>query len=109
MTEIDYDWLAVNGGPVCETCDCDLELQTEATDDCAPAVERLVNRADAAGVQPGDCDELVHDLAASVAADVNDGGVTDQLRYLIDGLGAQHAERQLDELISQRQRQQEGR
>ena len=107
-TEIDYDWLAANGGPICGKCDCDMELQPEVADDGRSAeVERLTNKADAAGLQPEDLDDLVHDLAASVAADVNNSGVTDQLRYLVDGLGAQHTEQQLDELIAQRQRQQE--
>ena len=104
--EVSYDWLAEHGGPVCEECDGDLELQPEVADDGRSAeVERLANKADAAGLQPEDLDELIHDLAASVAADVNNGGLTDQLRYLVDGLGAQHTERQLDELIAQHQRQ----
>ena len=30
-TEISYDWLAEHGGPVCEKCDCDMELQPEAS------------------------------------------------------------------------------
>jgi hypothetical protein len=25
--EISYDWLAEHGGPVCEKCDCDMQLQ----------------------------------------------------------------------------------
>ena len=25
--EIGYDWLAEHGGPVCEQCDCDMDLQ----------------------------------------------------------------------------------
>ena len=32
-TEMSYDWLAENGGPVCDKCDCDMELQPEAQDD----------------------------------------------------------------------------
>jgi hypothetical protein len=32
ISEIDYDWLAEHGGPVCEQCDCDMELQPEAED-----------------------------------------------------------------------------
>jgi hypothetical protein len=32
-TEISYDWLAENGGPICGTCDCDMELQPELQDD----------------------------------------------------------------------------
>jgi hypothetical protein len=46
-------------------------------------------------------DETVHELAASVAADVNNGGLEEQIAYLVDGLGAQHTERQLDELIEE--------
>ena len=85
-TEIDYDWLAANSGPICGSCDCDCELQPEVADDGRSAeVERLANKADAAGLQPEDLDNLVHDLAASVAADVNNSGLEGQLHYLIDG------------------------
>jgi len=107
VTEISYDWLAEHGGPVCEKCDCDMELQPEP--EVAAVVERLMDKADAAGLQPEDLDDLVHDLASSVAADVNNGGLEDQLRYLVDGIGAQHTERQLDELIEGRQQKQEDR
>ena len=87
-----------------------MELQPEATaDDRAAIVDRLTNKADAAGLQSEDFDDLVHEFAASVAADVNNGGIEDQLRYLVDGIGAQHTERQLDELIEGRQQQQEER
>ena len=102
--EISYDWLAEHGGPICEHCDCDMDIQPEAVaDDRTAVVERLANKADSAGLQPEDLDESVHDLAASIAADVNNGGLEDQLRYLVEGIGAQHTERQLDELIEGRQ------
>ena len=102
--EISYDWLAEHGGPVCQQCDRDMELQPEAADDdWAVVVERLVDKADAAGLQPEDFDEAVHEFAASVAADVNNGGLSDQIKYLVEGIGAQHTERQIDELIEQRQ------
>ena len=32
-TEISYDWLAENGGPICGKCDCDMELQPESQND----------------------------------------------------------------------------
>ena len=102
--EISYDWLAEHGGPICEKCDCDMELQPDAgatAEDRAAVVERLSNKADAAGLQPEDVDNLVHDLAASVATDVNDGGLEDQIRYLVEGIGVQHTERQIDELIEE--------
>jgi hypothetical protein len=104
--EISYDWLAEHGGPVCEKCDCDMELQHEAgaiADERAAAVERLLNKADAAGLAAEDFDEIVHELAASVASDVNNGGLEDQIAYLVQGLGADHAEKQLDKLIEERQ------
>ena len=62
-------------------------------------IERLVDKADAAGLEPEDLDEMVHEFAASIAADVNNGGVEDQIRYLVDGMGVQQTEQQLDELI----------
>ena len=99
--EISYDWLAEHGGPICEQCDGDMTLQLEtALDEMhTTLVERLVAKADGAGLEPEDIDDIVHELAASVAADVNNGGLEDQIKYLVDGLGAQNAEKQLDELI----------
>ena len=102
-TEISYDWLAEHGGPVCEKCDCDMELQPEP--EVAAVVERLTDKAEAAGLQPEDLDEVVHELAASVASDVNNSGLEAQIAYLVDGLGAQHTERQIDELIENQQKQ----
>jgi hypothetical protein len=103
-TEISYDWLIEHGGPACDKCDCDMELQPEAGEavvDRAAVVERLTNKADAAGLQPNDFDETVHEFAASIAADVNNGGLEEQIVYLVDGLGIQHTERQLDQLIEE--------
>jgi hypothetical protein len=158
-TDISYDWLANHGGPICEKCDCDMELQPAAADDDnllvelmeigkellewantmggweAPCwerlrtaisktpvtrkhveelaeaavpkeqIERLTDKADAAGLAAEDLDDLVHELASSVASDVNNGGLEEQLMYLVDGIGAQQTERQLDELIENQQRQ----
>lgn len=73
-------------------------LQPDA-DDLAAAVERLASKADSAGVQPEELDETVHELASSVAADINNGGLEDQIRYLVEGLGAKYAEARLDDLI----------
>jgi hypothetical protein len=68
-------------------------------------IERLTDKADAAGLQPEDLDDLVHEFAASIASDVNNGGLEDQIAYLVAGLGAQHTERQIDELIENQQEQ----
>ena len=100
--EITYDWLAEHDGPVCEHCDCDMDLQPAASDD---QIERLVDKADAAGLEPEDLDEIVHEFAASVAADVNNAGLDDQIRYLVDGMGVQQTERQLDDVIESQPRE----
>jgi hypothetical protein len=78
---------------------------SKIADDRAAAAERLAEKAESAGLQPEDLDETVHELASSVAADVNNGGLEEQVRYLVEGLGAEHAEQQIDELIKERQKE----
>ena len=82
--------------------------QADGSPETAPSeeqIERLVDKADAAGLEPEDLDEIVHEFAASIAADVNNGGLEDQIRYLVDGMGVQHTERQLDDLIESQPRE----
>jgi hypothetical protein len=76
-------------------------LQATAPDHAA-VVERLTSKAESAGLEPEDLDEMTHELASSVAADINNGGLERQIEYLVEGLGAQYAERQLDGLIEER-------
>jgi hypothetical protein len=99
--EVSYDWLAEHGGPVCEHCDSDMELQAAADD----RIQRLVGKAEAAGLEPEDVDELVHELAASIAADINNGGLDDQIRYLVDEMGVEQTEKQIDDLIASQPRE----
>ena len=81
-------------------------LDTETARQRAAAVaERLAEKAVAAGLESEDLDETVHELASGVAADANNGGLEEQLRYLVERLGAEHAERQLDELVEKRLKQ----
>ena len=54
-------------------------------------------------LEPEDLDEMVHELASSVPADINNGGMEEQVRYLVKGLGAEQTERQIDELIEEQQ------
>ena len=100
--EIGYDWLVEHGGPVCEQCDCDMELQPETgatIADRAAVMDRLTEKAETNSLTAEHLDELVHEFAASIAADVNNGGLEGQIAYLVDGLDAQHAERQLEGII----------
>jgi hypothetical protein len=82
--------------------------QTNGSPETAPSeeqIKRLVDKADAAGLRSEDLDEIVHEFAASIAADVNNGGLDDQIRYLVDGMGVRQTERQLDELIESQPRE----
>jgi len=83
------------------------QLNVRATATSEEQMARLLEKADAAGLEPEDLDEIVHEFAASIAADVNNGGLDDQIRYLIDGMGVQQTERQLDELIERQPREEE--
>jgi hypothetical protein len=76
-------------------------------DELAAAVERLADKAETAGLQPEDLDEMVHELASSIASDTNNGGVDEQIKYLAKEMGAQQTERQIDELIEERQAREE--
>ncbi len=104
--EVSYDRLAEQGKPTCGQCGRGMELQPEA-DDLDAVVERLSDKADSAGLQPEDLDDMVHEMASSIASDINNEGVDGQIKYLVKEMGAQHAEKQLDELIEERQRKEE--
>ena len=104
--QINYDWLAEHGGPVCGDCDCDMKLQPEVIPNERPAViGKLVDKADAAGLNSEDLDALVHELTASIAADVNNGGLEDQIACLVEAMGAEHTEHEIDKLIEERKKQ----
>jgi hypothetical protein len=103
--ELSQQWLAEHGLPVCPKCDIDMELQPEAKQDAdqqQPEVDRLVEKCDAAGLKSEDLDDLVHELASNIASDTNNGGVEEQIRYLLKEIGAQAVEKQLDEIIEGR-------
>ena len=104
--EVSYDRLAEQGKPTCGHCQCEMELQPEA-DDLAAVVERLAEKAGAAGLEPEDLDEMVHESTSSIAADINNGGLEEQIKYLAKEMGAQNTERQLDKLIEERQGKEE--
>jgi len=44
---------------------------------------------------------IVHELASSIAADVNNEGLDGQLRHLIDQMGVQGATKQLERLAEE--------
>ena len=65
-------------------------------------LEQLVAKAEAAGLKAEDFDETVHDLASGIAADINNAGLEDQLRYLIAEWGGEAAGREIDRLAEER-------
>jgi hypothetical protein len=66
-------------------------------------VQRLATKAGSAGLKPEDLDESVHDLASSIASDVNNDGVEAQVRYLVREMGVKDAEREIDKLITEKE------
>jgi hypothetical protein len=64
-------------------------------------LEQLVAKAEAAGLKAEDFDETVHELASGIAADINNGGLEDQLRYLTDEWGGEAAAREIDRLAEE--------
>jgi hypothetical protein len=59
---------------------------------------RLVQKAEALKLAPGQLDDAVHEAAASIAAIMNNDGLDGQIAYLVEQLGAEEAERLLDRL-----------
>ncbi len=103
--EISYDWLADNGTPICGNCDLDMELQPEGQaerQDRRADVARLVAKAEDANLAAEDLDDAVHELAASIAADTNNGGLDEQIGYLVGEIGVEGTEKQLDRLIEEK-------
>jgi hypothetical protein len=84
-----------------------LQPEAEAADDREAVVQRLAEKAEANGLEAEHLDDTMHDLAASIAADINNAGLEDQIRHLVAELGPQHTERRLDDLIKARTNQPE--
>ena len=62
---------------------------------------RLIRTAEDSGIMPEQLDEAVHEAAASAASSINNGGVADQITYLVEQFGAAETEEILDELSSE--------
>lgn len=89
-----------------------LAMNASASDDRQPAtflpvdrnglLQQLVEKAEAAGLEAEDLDETVHELAASIAADINNEGLQAQLGYLLDEWGGEAIAREIDRLIDEK-------
>ena len=105
-TEFDLDEAtAGRNWDACKTTGVSGKWSLQAVADHAAAAKRLADKVKAAGSQPEDLDDLVHDLASSIAANANNGGLEEQVKYLVEGLGVDQAERQIDELVDERKKE----
>lgn len=91
-----------DGPPVIVGCYCEAANQKDADDDHDQAINDLLGKAETAGLKAEDLDEMVHELASSIAADVNNSGMDGQLTYLIDELGIQGTTKQIALLVEER-------
>jgi hypothetical protein len=63
-----------------------------------PETTRLLEKAEEMGLQAEQLDDLVHDAASQEASGVNNGGLSDQVEYLVRHWGLQEAEQALAQL-----------
>lgn len=57
-----------------------------------PDVRQLVDWAKSQGLQPDDLDDAVHDNATALASGINNGGLAEQIEFLVDQQGVQETQ-----------------
>ncbi len=72
--------------------------QSTVPESRAEQLLRLVAKAKAAGMDAEDLDEAVHDMATSIASNINNEGLDGQLAYLLENMGYEGTSVRLDEL-----------
>ncbi|MGA2258337.1 MAG: hypothetical protein ABSG53_27040 [Thermoguttaceae bacterium] len=77
-------------------------MANEQADDRGQAINDLLAKVEAAGLRAEDLDEVVHELAASIAADVNNEGMDGQIAYLVEKMGLQATTKQIERLAEKR-------
>jgi hypothetical protein len=85
-----------------EAANMALAKQCEKDDGRTQAIDALLAKAEAAGLKAEDLDETVHEMTASIAADVNNSGMDGQLGYLIDEMGGEAVGKELDRLAAEK-------
>jgi len=75
---------------------------TVSQEDRDQAIQDLLAKAESAGLKAEDFDDIVHELAASIAADTNNESMEGQLAYMIDQLGVHGGTKQLGQLAEER-------
>jgi len=59
---------------------------------------RLILKAQKLGIEPEQLDEAVHEAVSSAASAINNGGLEEQIAYLVEQLGPEETEKLIDEL-----------
>jgi len=85
----------------CNTWDF-LDTQIQAFQNGTAPAKPLVQLAASLGLTDEDLDEIVHDVAAKTASDVNNGGIPRQVDYLVRQLGEEGTERALRNAATQK-------
>jgi hypothetical protein len=67
-----------------------------------PDVRQLVDWAKSHGLQPDDLDDAVHDNAAALASGINNGGLAEQIEFLVDQQGVPETQALLTGIASGR-------
>lgn len=65
-----------------------------------PDVSELVAMAESMGLKPEDLDDLVHDAISARASAINNGGLDDQLAFLVEQCGREQIRAALQGLVS---------
>ncbi len=93
------DWQ--NDVPVIVGYYCDAGEHGDEDDSRDQAIDDLLAKVEAAGLKAEDLDEIVHEFASSIAADINNEGIDGQIRYLVDHLGLQGTTKQIERLVEE--------
>jgi len=67
-----------------------------------PDVRQLVDWAKSQGLQPDNLDDAVHDNAAALASGINNGGLGEQIEFLVDQQGVQETQALLTKITEGR-------
>ena len=65
-----------------------------------PDVRQLVDWARSQDIQPDDLDDAVHDNASALASGINNGGLAEQIGFLVDQQGVQETQALLTEIAA---------
>ena len=63
------------------------------------SIRNLVDHVQKNHLTEPDLDDFIHELKSQKAASINNGGINEQVKYLIEKLGPTEAKTEIDKLI----------